>query len=115
VGGKVNDHFGARALEGVAEAGFIAEAGMNENRAVIDGGTVPFGKIVVDRHGVAGLEQFLHTNGADIACPAGDQHVHGGGNYSGAGEGTTGKCRTRKNQEKPLPEVLLVVLLLPLC
>jgi hypothetical protein len=36
-----------------------------------------FGKVVINRDGVSGIEQFLGANRADVARAAGDKNVHG--------------------------------------
>jgi uncharacterized protein YbbC (DUF1343 family) len=50
--------------------------GMNELRARVHGGTMAFGKIVIDGDMMAGVEQFLDANRTNVTRTARDEDVH---------------------------------------
>ena len=49
------------------------------SRALRDGGAVAAREVVEHDHLVAGLEQLLGDDRADVAGAAGDEELHGGG------------------------------------
>jgi len=55
----------------------IREVALDEPGAGIDGGAVPLGEIVEDGYGMAGIEEFLNADRADVSGAAGDEDVHG--------------------------------------
>ena len=55
----------------------MLQVALDEFGARIERLAVALGQVVEDRDLVAGLEQLLHANAADVAGAAGDEYFHG--------------------------------------
>src|SRR5437660_4007977 len=73
----MNDGFGFCMVERPCEFRSIAQLRLDETGALIHGGSMSLGQIVVDCHRMAGVEQLLHANRPDIPRPSSDKNIHG--------------------------------------
>jgi hypothetical protein len=73
----MDDGLGGDGLEGRVDEVPVVEIAEDEPGAFIYGGAVAFGEVVEDGDRVAGVEEFLHADGSDVAGTAGDEDIHG--------------------------------------
>ena len=73
VGGEVHDGLGLRLMQGQLDRLDVGEIPLEEGRPRVDGEPVPLGEVVKDGHGVAGIQELLDADAADVAGSAGDQ------------------------------------------
>ena len=77
VGGEVHDGFGLGFLNGGEDLVAVSEVAFDEFGARVEREAVALGEVVENGDLMAGVEEFLRANTADVACAAGNENVHG--------------------------------------
>src|SRR5712664_3518665 len=72
----MNDGFGLGGLNGFEDVAFDLRLAQNKLPPRIDGRAMAYGEIVVNGDLMAGVEEFLSANGANVSCAAGEKDIH---------------------------------------
>ena len=54
----------------------VAQLGVDEDGPVVHRRAMPFGEIVIDRHFVSRVQEFLDTDRTNVAGAAGNKYIH---------------------------------------
>ena len=78
VGSKMHDRFGPHPLHQARQFCLVCEIALVKLCAFVHRRPVAFAEIVEHDDLVSGIQEFFHTNAADVAGPAGDENLHAG-------------------------------------